>query len=341
MFLKNNMKKIVIALLSIVFLFPSSINGQDLIPENGELFKNNVVPIIDIIIDQNELDAIFENVWSNDMHPATFIFDNGFVKDTVENIGFRLRGNTSRSSAKKSFKVSFNTYEAGRKYRSVEKLNINGEHNDPTISRSKVGWDLLRNIEVPAPRCNHVELYINAEYYGIYANVEHIDEEFVDKRFGNKDGNLYKCLWPATLDYINSDPNSYKIESNGRRSYALKTNTEADNYEDIAEFISVLNNTAIDDLPCELEKVFNVDQYLKVIAFDILIGNWDGPIYNKNNFYIYKNTATNQFEYIPYDLDNTLGIDFFNIDWATRNIYNWAASNEPRPIYKYHVNKEP
>ena len=86
--------------------------------------------------------------------------------------------------------------------------------------------------------------------------------------------------------------------------YDLKNNGSAD-YSDLIEFLDILNRTPPADLPCELEEVFNVDSYLKVIAFDIFSGNWDGPIYNKNNCYLYKNTATGKFEYIPFDLDNT------------------------------------
>ena len=199
--------------------------------------------------------------------------------------------------------------------------------------RAKVCWDLARDIGIPAARSNHVNFYINGNYRGVYVNVEHIDEEFVKKRYGNNGGNLYKCLWPADLDYRGSDPNSYKFIQGNRRAYALKTNTDEDDYSDLAEFIDVLNNTPLNDLPCELEKVFHVDNYLKAAAFDILIGNWDGPIFNKNNFYLYHNLKTGQFEYIPYDLDNTLGIDWFNEDWGNRDIYSWHQSGQPRPIY--------
>ena len=97
--------------------------------------------------------------------------------------------------------------------------------------------------------------------------------------------------------------------------------------------IDVLNNTQTNDLPCELEKIFNVNSYLKAMAFDILAGNWDGPLFNKNNFYLYHNEATGLFEYIPYDLDNTFGIDWFSINWAERNIYTWANDDQPRPLY--------
>ena len=99
------------------------------------------------------------------------------------------------------------------------------------------------------------------------------------------------------------------------------------------DIIDVLNNSDLQDSTCELEQVFNVQDYLKAIAIDVMTGNWDGPIVNKNNFYLYYNTAVSKFEYLPYDLDNTFGIDWLGSDWGWRNIYSWNGSNHPRPIY--------
>ncbi|MCD4790710.1 MAG: CotH kinase family protein, partial [Bacteroidales bacterium] len=213
------------------------------------------------------------------------------------------------------------------------------EHNDPSVIRAKLCWDLLRQFDIPAPRSNHVRVYINNSYYGLYINVEHIDEEFVDSRFGNQDGNLYKCLWPADLDYLGSNPDLYKFTAGERRAYALKTNVQQDDYSDLAHFIDVLNNTPDEQLVCELDKVFNIYDYLKIIAVDIFTANWDGYIYNKNNFYLYHNTKTGKFEYIPYDPDNTYGIDWFGRDWGTRDIYDWQQhGNEVRPLYTKLIN---
>ncbi|MEN0003925.1 MAG: CotH kinase family protein [Bacteroidota bacterium] len=307
--------------------------AQELFPGEGFAFNDEVLPRIDITMDPSDLHIMWDPANHNkDVHyPATFVMSDGVEEDIVENVGVRLRGNTSLLSPKKSIKISFNEYEQGRTYKGLDKMNINGEHNDPSIIRSKLCWDLCEEMEIPASRSNHVQLYINGDYYGVYINVEHIDEEFVELRFGGE-GNLYKCLWPGTLEYLGSDPDLYKVQSGGRRIYELKTNEEEDDYSDLAHFIDVLNNTPDEALQCELEKVFNVQDYLKSIALDILTGNWDGPIYNKNNFYLYHNPRTGKFEYIPYDLDNTFGIRWFG-EWATRNIYNWAPDGEPRPIY--------
>lgn len=326
-----------------LFCLAFTLTGQPVFPENGELYVDTLVPRIDITIDPDTLEWLYreENLQSDIEFHAVFVYDNGTIRDTIDPVGFRLRGNTSRYSAKKSFKVSFNTFTQGGKYYGVEKLNLNGEHNDPSVIRSKVCWDLLRYWSIPAPRANHVEVYINGNYYGLYISVEHIDEEFVKSRFKYNDGNLYKCLWPANLNYLGENPDLYKLEQGDRRVYELKINEAADDYSDLAQFIDILNNTPDEDLICKLDEVFNVYDYLKVIALDILTGNWDGYIYNQNNFYLYHNSITGKFEYIPYDMDNTIGIDWINRDWATRNMYDWQQhGSHYRPLYERLMNDQ-
>jgi hypothetical protein len=317
------------------FIFISlTLRSQPDFPPNYPVFDSSVVARIDITIDPDTLEWIYDNVESDIRFHARFVFSNGTIRDTLEDIGFSLGGNTSRYSQKKSFNIDFNHFISGREFYDLDKLNLNGEHNDPSVIRSRICWEWLRAFRVPAPRAAHAMVYINGNAYGLYMMVEQIDDEFVDSRFGNDDGNLYKCLWPADLDYLGPNPDQYKLFAGDRRVYDLRTNETLDDYSDLAHFIDVLNNTPIASLECELEKVFNVHDYLRIIALDVITGNWDGYIYNKNNFYLYKNTETGKFEYIPYDLDNTLGIDWLDRDWGTRNIYDWEQHGaEVRPLY--------
>ena len=314
--------------------------AQNAVIEKTPAFEDDVVPKVYIIIPEDSLAEILDpkNKDSDYHYRASFVFDNGRVRDSIGEVGFRLRGNTSRKAQKKSFKVSFNEYVADQKFYGLEKLNLNGEHNDPTISRAKLCFDFLRDLKVPASRANQVEFYINGDFFGVYLNVEHIDEEFTKSRFGGE-GPLYKCLYGADLAYRGAAASSYDLPY-----YELKKPKGAGDYEELAYFIDVLNNTSDDNFVCELEKVFNVDRYLKCIVMDVLTGNWDGPNYNKNNFYLYHNPTTQIMEYIPYDLDNTLGVDFLGRDWSTRNIYNWSRGTSGRPLFdkiiKHDVFKE-
>jgi hypothetical protein len=319
----------LLGFITLLFIiFPLNTNAQS---ASDWLFDDTSLPSVYITIDPGDLNRILTNVQSDIEYPATFVFKREDVADTVENIGFRIRGNTSRYSDKKSFKVSFDTFIDGREYRGLDKMNINGEHNDPSIIRSKLSWDIFEALEVPAPRSNHVRLYINDDYFGLYMNVEHIDNEFVEDRFGSDAGNLYKSLWPASLTYLGENPNDYKQESNGRRTYELKTNEDEDDYTDIANFIKLLERSSDEDFENEIRDYINVDGVIRVMAVDIITGMWDDYMFNKNNFYLYQNPATNRFEFIPFDYDNTFGIDWFGITWAVRDFNNWGT-NESRPL---------
>ncbi|PCJ63747.1 MAG: hypothetical protein COA58_15510 [Bacteroidetes bacterium] len=314
----------------LLLLLGFSTFAQQSLASKGPVFKDDVVPSVYITIDPDSLESLmdWDNRFSNHHYPANFVFDNGTIRDSIANVGFRLRGNTSRSSIKKSFKISFNEFEGGRNYQGLEKINLNGEHNDPSIIRSKLCFDFLDYLEVPASRTSHAKLYINGIYFGLYLNVEHIDEEFTKSRYGSE-GNLYKCTYGANLYYRGSSSSNYQEEY-----YEIKRPESPTAYEDLAHFIDVLNNTESSNFECELEKVFNVNTYIKVLVMDVLVGNWDGPNYNKNNFYLYYNQANRQFEYIPYDLDNSFGVDFLGKDWAERNIYSWSKNGSHRPLYQ-------
>lgn len=293
-------------------------------PANG-LYRTDVVPRIDIAIQADSLAAIFANVTSDYEYHATFAFTApGLILSGIE-VGFRLRGNTSRTSAKKSFKISFNSFVSGARVQGVKDLNLNGEHNDPSIMRARIAWELAQDAGMPAPRVNHVRLFINGQPYGLYANIEHMNDDYVEHRYARDAGNLYKCLWPADLANLGTDPNSYKLMSGGRRVYELKTNETANDYSGLARFVTALHATTSTQALCALDSVFNVNSYLKWLAWEVTTGHWDNHSFNKNNFYLYEDPASGLMEFISYDADNTFGVDWFNINWASRSPFQFGS----------------
>jgi hypothetical protein len=312
-------------------IWSNQFTAQLVHPTDNEAFIQNEVATVKISINATYLSYILhpDSLESNTEYPATFIYSSSILTDTISNVGFRLRGNTSRYADKKSFKVSFNTYIPGEKWQGLEKMNLNGEHNDPSILRSYLSAYLLKSGELPSPRNSYVKLFINNEYKGLYYNTEHIDEEFIQKRFLNDyTGNLFKANYGADLTYLGSNPANYQ------GLYELKTNTGQYDFSGLIHFLDVLNNSTNTSFPCEIQNVLDVDLYLKTLAIEILSGHWDGHAYNKNNFFLYQRPSDNKFVFIEYDMDNTFGIDWMNINWATRNIYDWSPSNQTRPLYE-------
>ncbi len=323
------MKNLLLTLCFTVIVY-SSLYSQN------TLFDNSRVSSVYIMIPVDSLDIIMTNVLSDYYYHALFIYDYGAGRDTVQNIGFRLRGNTSRFSKKKSFKISFNEYAAGRKYQGVKKINLNGQHNDPTLIREKLFYDTWEKAGMVERKTSFVKLYINQVYYGLYTNLEEFDKEWLQRVYNEYSGNLYKCTSPADLVYHGPTQQVYKnIQSGsvtGGRAYDLQTNETNDNYSDLVDLITILNLPADTAFARLISNKIDIDSFLKAFAIDVATGNWDDYMYNKNNFYLYHRAYDDKFEFVAYDTDNTFGVDWVNKDWATRNCFNWFNTNEPRPL---------
>lgn len=345
------MRILVVVLL--VFAF-SSIKMQA--QTASYLYNTSEVAKIEVFIDNDSLQVLLDpaNAESDHEFPVNMVYTTSSQSDTVWNIGFRLRGNTSRISQKKSFKISFNTFTAGKRFYGVKKMNLNGEHNDPSISRSRLCWKMATDDGLKVSRFANAELYINGVYKGLYINIEHINDDWLAQRYGGlEEGNLYKCTYPADLRYITSNPNSYKLTNgDGTRIYELKTNESQDDYSDLEQLIRLLNNIPASQLECGLDSILDLEGFLEALAFEVTTGHWDNYSFNKNNYYLYKNPQNNKFEYLLYDMDNTFGVDWFNIDWASRNVNSWinTQSNLPlasrllalpqlKEIYKFYLRK--
>ena len=316
-----------------VFLLTFSFTG---LYSQNTLFDNTRVSSVYIEIPQDSLNWIMANVYSDHYFKAMFIYDYGSKRDTLQNVGFRLRGNTSRKAQKKSFKISFNEYVSGRKYQGVKKINLNGQHNDPTLIREKLFYDTWNNAGLAERRTSFVKMFINHVYYGLYTNLEEYDKDWLQKVFSEKNGNLYKCTYPADLVYHGTNQQTYKDiasgSTTGGRAYDLQTNEESDDYSDLVDLITTLNQPADAAFAVAITRKINVDNFLKAFALDVATGNWDDYMYNKNNYFLYHSTTSGKFEFLTYDTDNTFGVDWVNRDWATRDCMDWITHSEPRPL---------
>ena len=297
------------------------------------VYDDSQVAVIRVEIDPDALEWIYNYPQSDSMHQAQFHFQNAQLDTTVAVVGFRLRGNTSRDAFKKSFKISFNTFVDGGEFFDLEKLNLNGEHNDPTIARSKICWDWFNSIGLTAPRSSFAAVYINDDYYGLYLSVEHINDEFINKNYSDNSGNLWKCLWPADLTYRGENGSDYHPYNGENRPYELKTNVETYDYQPLARLISMINLTSNQNLADSLDRYLAVPEVLKYLATNVILGSWDDYWFLMNNYYLYHEPDRDIFHWIPYDYDNSMGIDWFGIEWAETDPYTFEImSGGSRPL---------
>ena len=294
-------------------------------PEDDDVFRSREISEIRITMDADHKIDLLDDVdlFEDIYYPCDLTFQNSRLNETVQNVGIRLRGNTSRNHPKRSFKIDFREF-GGEKFHDYKKFNLKAENNDPSVIREHLALEIFRLAGVPAARSHHVKLYINDEYMGLYLNVEQIDDEFVQERFGNDEGNLYKCYWGSTLE------DDGQVSDDGR--YELKTNEEVNNRAVLRNMVEVLNQNESPNWTAEFGAVFNIDRFIKYLAAEALLGHWDGYSYNKNNFYLYEDPESGLVEFITYDVDNTFGIDWVSRDWSDRDVLDWPRHGDPRPL---------
>ncbi len=323
------------SILKFIFLFALSMfcnitSAQ----KTAKLFDDKQISEIHISIDPDTLKYIINNKVNDIYSKCTFVYNDLSARDTLEHVGFRLKGNTALNNQKKSFKLSFNTYEKGRKYQGVKKINLLANVNDPTMIRQMLYYYIYERCGLLPRRGAFVKVYINNEYRGLYTNLEEPDDEWIEDHFESDKGNLYKCTYPADLTYQGPEQSGYKNIFNDpvTRAYDLKTNEDADDYSDLVELISFVNKPNAVGFSTNIHNILNIRSVLKTYAVDIATGNWDDYFYLKNNYYLYKEPSTGQFHYAAYDTDNTFGIDWLGIDWLERDALKWYHQHEPRPL---------
>lgn len=246
--------------------------------------------------------------------------DCSLYYDSTEwyHVGIRYKGNSSlqrayQSGSKKlSFKLDFDEYEddypdlKNQRFYGFKQLNLNNNFDDESLMREKVTADLFRSFGVPASHTRFCVLYVDhgdgEEFYGVYTIVEEVDDTVIDTQFDDNDGNLYKP---------DGDAASFANNTYDEDEFVKKTNEDDSDFSDVLSLYNLLNNdstfTNDKDTWCtNLEKVLNVPEFLKWLAANTIIQNWDTYGNMTHNYYLYNDPTTGLLNWIPWDNNEAL-----------------------------------
>ncbi|MCF8247554.1 MAG: CotH kinase family protein [Saprospiraceae bacterium] len=223
---------------------------------------------------------------------------------SVDTIAIRIKGLSSYYKAndrKKPFKIDLNEFVEGNEYDGLKKFNLHNGACDPSMLRDFLSYDILRTAGVRAPRVSHCRVYFNGEYWGVYSIIEQIDKTFLKNNFVSDDGTLIKNTGWDELKWKGATITPYLED------YELRTNEEVEDWSDFLNFMNVLNNSSNVDFAAAIQQFFDVDLYLHVMAADVMTNNWDSYIDGERNYYLYHEPTSNQFHWIPWDYNLSLG----------------------------------
>lgn len=297
----------------IVILFLCSVCCCSKISEYDDEFN---LPSTYLEIESENLEILNANIFANKYVDAKFIYD----KREYE-VQIRFHGNLSRHYLKKSYRVKF---EDDNLFDNKKKIVLSSQWLDKSLLRSMLSFSLFENSGLLTPDRKYVALYLNNDYNGIYYLIEPIDDFFLINR--NKPfGHFYKALrGKAEFTFIGG----YDV-----RVGFKKTPVDDGDYSDLEYLISLLDNVPTDSLSYYLNRVLDIENYLRYLAVSVLVANTDGF---HNNFRLYK-TITERFEIIPWDLDQTFILETWTLNGSNNLSKQLLKVDIYRTYYKNYL----
>ncbi|XOV66640.1 MAG: CotH kinase family protein [Fluviicola sp.] len=230
-------------------------------------------------------------------------------------VGLRYKGNSSLSFAyqngigKLPLRIETNHFENenpninGQSFYGFKQLSLSSNFKDNSYLHEKVAADVFRDFGVPAPMTAFYRVYVDYGegpiYFGLYTMVEVVfDSPMLNRTFGNASGNCYKP--DANGAYLNST----SLSAFNDTEFPIKSGTDY-SYSDARDLISALiSDTRTSDPAAwrnELEKHIDMELYLKYLAANTTIQNWDTYGRMTHNYYLYNNPNTDKLVWIPWD----------------------------------------
>jgi spore coat protein CotH len=222
---------------------------------------------------------------------------NGVLYDSV---GVKYKGNSSYSAArvKNPLHIKLDHVHSGADYQGYNDLKLNNGFKDPSFLREVMAYSILRQYMF-APQANYARLYINGTFWGLYTNVEDVNNDFSERAFLSSGNAYFKCNpnygsgGASDLRYLGADSSLYF------NSYELQSDA---GWNELVDLCDTLNN-----LPSQINAIFDVDRALWMHAFNDVLVNLDsysGAI--KQNYYLYRG-ENKSFNPVIWDLNESFG----------------------------------
>ncbi|MFN0098772.1 MAG: CotH kinase family protein [Gemmatimonadaceae bacterium] len=291
-------------------------------PDYAEVFPNDEVPRLDLAMSREQWAAIQADVSSlfgfsfgaGGSPSQTFPTDDpAYVNVALrfggkrwDHVGFRLKGNSSLAAAwrggkfKLPFRLKLDQFAKdfprirGQRFYGFRELSFSPAVADASLIRERLASELLRASGVGAARTAFYRVWVDfgggSRYVGLYTAVEVIDDTYPLSAFGEDDGNLYKPT--STLETFRAD------------EFEKKSNKSAADFSDVQALVTALNDPLRSAQPAAwrsaLEATFDVDHFLRWLAVNTTMVNWDAYGTMAQNYYLYRH-STRGLVWIPWD----------------------------------------
>lgn len=283
---------------------PATAPGQTTPDPAAPLFEPEAVAAIELTLPDASIAALEDEEKREKYQDGTFslAMTDGTPAGVGEpstpiNVGVRLkggRGSFKPLTGKAAFKVKFNHSVKGQTFLGLKTLTLNNMVQDPSMIHETLSYESFRAVGIAAPRTGYAYVRINGEDYGLYLNVETLDDVALPRWFAAT-GHLYEGAYGSDMT------------PGGAAAFEVDEGDE-ENREDLEALIAAVNQDA-SDWSDGLAGVADLSQMVRMWAVERYVGHWDGysgieGVEWPNNFYLHSDAA-GKFTMLPWGTDQT------------------------------------
>jgi hypothetical protein len=239
----------------------------------ADIYDQDKVPTFDLSFTAEELAGLESDCQGNvqKYRPVKLTYEGETIDALV-----RMKGNWSWNCQKKQFIVSFNELNPAGRFHGLRKIVFDAPWYDRTILHERLAFPFFKKLGLPYSCANNAKVTLNGQYYGVYANVERLDKEYLQRNFIEDDGNLYQG------------------------GAELKTNLDINDTSDL-QALNAANT--IDQLDASIDLDEAVAEWAAEAMIPAMDNYWAGV---EINYYLYHHPSRG-FLYLPYDMDLIFG----------------------------------
>ena len=233
---------------------------------------------------------------------------------SIKDAGLRYKGNLSfaRSSAAAplfaNFKLKFDVHGTKGTWDGEKTFNLHAGVVDTSKMRDAVAYAIFRAAGVPAPRTAYAELIFTVPGVyqdtsaGLFTLIEDVNNRLLERVLPPGNGLLMKPEGARGGVQLLSESWASYIQT-----YRPDREATAHEQQRVMDFGRLISQTNVELFRSRIESFLDVDEFLRFIAVNAFLVNWDSYLGGNHNYYFYLDPKDDKFRFIPWDLDLSAG----------------------------------
>ena len=250
-----------------------------------EFFKpTGKVPVIKVTVDADNLKLLKKE-------PRKYIRCTVEIgKEKFEDVGVHVKGAAGSSrdwEDKPALTLNLDKFKHGQNFKGLDKIHLNNSVQDGSYFHEILASEMYRAVGVVTARACHAIVELNGGKVGLYVVKEGYNSGFLKRNFpGANTGTLYDGGFLSDIDA------------------ELKLDTgEANDRKELKALAKACQEGNAEKRYASLEKLVNIDHFVKFTAIQSLSCDWDGYPRNRNNYRLYFNPKDGKAYFIPHGMD--------------------------------------